>query len=139
MGRLLGVDYGDRRVGYALSDPLGIIATAKDVQAVEAPEHAANETARRAAEWKVEGIIVGLPLNMDGTRGPAVDKVDRFMELLRARTELPIRTWDERLTTHTAHAALRATGSDARARKGIVDKVAAQILLQAYLDAHPTP
>lgn len=139
MGRLLGVDYGDRRVGFALSDPLGILATAKDVQRVEAPEHAANETARRAHEWGAEGIIVGLPLNMDGSRGEAVTKVDHFIELLRERTELPVKTWDERLTTHSAHAALRAGGTDARGRKNVVDKVAAEILLQAYIDAHPAP
>lgn len=138
MGRLLGVDYGDRRVGLALSDPLGMIASAREVVPVEAPEHAANQTVRRAQEWGAEGIVVGLPLNMDGTRGPAVQKVEAFVALLKERCALPIHLWDERLSTKSAHDAMRETGMREKDRRGLVDKVAAQILLQGYLDAHPT-
>lgn len=137
MGRLLGVDYGDRRVGYALSDPTGLIATAREVVTVEAPAHAANETVRRAGEWGAEGIVVGLPLNMDGTRGPAVQKVEAFVVELKARCALPVYLWDERLTSKSAHDAMRESGLREKDRRGLVDKVAAQILLQAYLDAHP--
>ena len=138
MGRLLGVDYGDRRVGFALSDPTGLIATAKEVVTIEAPEHAANEAVRRCQEWGAEGIVVGLPLNMDGTRGPAVQKVEAFVAALRTRCALPVHLWDERLTTKSAHDAMRESGMREKARRGLVDKVAAQILLQAYLDAHPS-
>ena len=138
MGRLLGVDYGDRRVGFALSDPLGIIATPKEVVEVEAPEHAANETVKRAAAWDAEGIVVGLPLNMDGTRGSAVQKVEAYVAALRTRCTLPVHLWDERLTTKSAHDALHEAGVKERKHRGLVDKIAAQILLQGYLDAHPS-
>ena len=138
MGRLLGVDYGDRRLGFALSDPLGMIASAREVVTVEAPEHAANETVKRVKEWGAEGIVVGLPLNMDGTRGPAVQKVEAYVALLKARGTTPIHLWDERLTTKSAHDAMRESGVREKERRGLVDKVAAQILLQGYLDAHPT-
>lgn len=138
MGRLLGVDYGDRRVGFALSDPLGIIATPKEVVVVEAPEHAANETVKRAESWGAAGIVVGLPLNMDGTRGPAVQKVEAYVAHLRTRCALPVHLWDERLTSKSAQDALRESGVKERNQRGLVDKIAAQILLQGYLDAHPS-
>lgn len=133
-GRILGIDYGEKRVGFALSDPMGIIATAKEVVTVQGEAHAANEATRIAKETGAVKIVVGLPINMDGSRGPAVEKATSFAELLKAKSGLPVVMVDERLSTKSAHDALMAGGMRNEKRKLVVDKVAAQILLQAWLD-----
>jgi putative Holliday junction resolvase len=86
-------------------------------------------------EHQVEKVVVGLPRNMDGSYGPATAKVRAFIEKLKTKTEVPIFEWDERLSTVSAHNALREAGLNGKKRKGVVDKVAAQIILQNYLDA----
>lgn len=134
IGRILGIDYGDRRVGFAVSDPTQMLATAREVVLVQAPGHAANESARIAGEVGAIRIVVGHPINMDGSRGPAAQKAAAFVELLRAKVSVPIDLWDERLSTKSAHDALIEGGMDGRERRHVVDKMAAQILLQAYLD-----
>jgi putative Holliday junction resolvase len=134
IGRILGIDYGDRRVGFAVSDPTQMLATAREVVLVQAPGHAANEAARIAGEVGAVRIVVGHPINMDGSRGPAAQKATAFVELLRAKVSVPIDLWDERLSTKSAHDALIEGGMDGRERRHVVDKMAAQILLQAYLD-----
>lgn len=134
IGRILGIDYGDRRVGFAVSDPTQMLATAREVVLVQAPGHAANEAARIAGEVGAVRIVVGHPINMDGSRGPAAQKAVAFVELLRAKVTVPIDLWDERLSTKSAHDALIEGGMDGRERRHVVDKMAAQILLQAYLD-----
>jgi putative Holliday junction resolvase len=137
MGRLVGVDFGTRRVGVALSDPDGVIATPLEVIDVEGPAHAANAVARLGREREAAGIVVGMPRNMDGSFGPAARGVEEFVGLLRQRTPLPVFTWDERMTTKSALDALAEAGAGTRTRKRVVDKLAAQIMLQGYLDARP--
>lgn len=133
-GRILGIDFGEKRVGFAVSDPMQMIATAKEVVTVQSPAHAANEAARIAKESGAVKIVVGLPINMDGTKGPAAEKAAAFVELLKTKTSIPIAMQDERLSTKSAHDVLLEGGMRNEKRKLIVDAVAAQFLLQAHLD-----
>jgi putative Holliday junction resolvase len=137
MGRTLGIDYGTRRIGVALSDPLGMFATAHDVLDGEAPAQSARAIADLCREKEVETIVVGHPRNMDGSIGPSAEAAEGFAERLRTATGLPVVLWDERLTSKSAEDALIEAGTRREKRKGLVDKVAAQILLQHYLDAQP--
>ncbi|MGD8376135.1 MAG: Holliday junction resolvase RuvX [Acidobacteriota bacterium] len=138
-GRLLAVDPGTKRLGLAISDPLRMIACPfrtidsrgrrKDLEAI----------ARIVGEEEVVGVIVGLPINMDGTRGPECEKAERFIEELRTATGLPVRGWDERLTSAQAERALVEAGvrRERRRREGLVDRTAAALLLESFLAAAP--
>jgi putative Holliday junction resolvase len=139
MGRLLGVDFGTRRIGLALSDPGQVIASAREVLACESPAHAANLVAEACRAAGAVRIVVGLPRNMDGSMGPAARAAEAFADLLRQRVSVPVAMWDERLSTKSAHDALAEAGKRSADRRKIVDKVAAQIILQSYLDAQPQP
>jgi putative Holliday junction resolvase len=133
MGRVLGIDHGDVRVGIALSDPTGFLASPLCV--LDSTKAGLDQIIALIAEHEVEKIVVGLPRNMDGSYGSATEKVRTFIEKLKAKTSVPVFEWDERLSTVSAHNALREAGLDSKRRKGTVDKVAAQIILQNYLDA----
>ena len=133
MGRVLGIDHGDVRIGIALSDETAFLASS--LCTVDSTRAGLDRIVSLIDEHQVEKIVVGLPRNMDGSYGPATEKVRRFIEKLKDRTAVPIFEWDERLSTVSAHNALREAGLDARKRKGVVDKVAAQIILQNYLDS----
>jgi putative Holliday junction resolvase len=135
MGRILGIDLGERRVGFAVSDPTGFLASSHGMIEVQSPAHAANETARVCREVEAVKVVVGLPINMDGSRGPAAQRVEAFAEALQQKIELPVALWDERLSTKSAHDVLIEAGTRREKRKGLVDKIAAQIMLQNYLDA----
>jgi len=132
MGRILGIDYGDRRVGLALSDPSGTLACALDV--VEQSPRLWEVLRDVLAREEVERIVLGLPRNMDGTLGPKARQVLAFKEKLEKECGAPVETWDERLTTAEAHEVLTIQGVSRSHRARVVDKVAAQILLQSYLD-----
>ena len=133
--RVLGVDYGQKRIGLAISDPLGIFAQPLDT--VEAPDaaSAADRIAALCKERSVETIVVGLPRNMDDTLGPSASAALAFKDLLAAKTGLLAVTWDERLSTMQAERSLRETGMSRRKRAGRVNAVAAQVILQSYIDA----
>ena len=133
MGRVLGIDYGDVRIGIALSDPTAFLASS--LTTVQNGKSAADEVAALVSLHEVEKIVIGLPRNMDGSYGPATEKVRAFTEKLKKKTDCPVFEWDERLSTVSAHNALREAGLNGKKRKGVVDKVAAQIILQNYLDA----
>ena len=137
MGRLLGIDYGERRCGIALSDPSRTIAGALTVLDARSPKALLRELTALCSEHEVTGVVIGLPLNMDGSRGPMAEAAETFAESLRRRLGISVDAWDERLTTRTAEQALIEAGTSRAKRKQLVDKVAAQVLLQAYLDAHP--
>jgi putative Holliday junction resolvase len=139
MGRVAGLDYGDRRIGIALSDPDRIIASAHAVVTYKNIHEALREVARVCRDAQADQVVIGLPLNMDGTHGPAVEKVRIFAAKLAGLVPIPIVMWDERLTTKSAHNVLIEAGTRRAARKNLVDKVAAQIMLQHYLDSHPAP
>lgn len=136
MGRIVGLDYGEKRCGVAVSDPLHMIAGACEVIDVRGPKQVMKEILALCRDQEAERIVVGMPLNMDGTRGASAEAAQRLADGLAARTELPVETWDERLTTKTAEQALIEAGTRRAQRKGVIDKVAAQIMLQHYLDSH---
>ncbi len=136
MNRVLAVDYGRRRIGLAVSDELGI--TAQGIPTIRAAGRAkaVAAVAEVAAGWGVGEVVVGLPLNMDGTRGEMADAAETFAQGLREATGLPVSCWDERLTSRSAHRALQEMGERSRGRKGRVDRMAATLLLDTYLRAH---
>ncbi|MFA7257183.1 MAG: Holliday junction resolvase RuvX [Kiritimatiellales bacterium] len=133
MGRILGIDHGDVRIGIALSDPTEFLASPLCV--LDSTNAGIDQIVSLIAEHEVKKIVIGLPRNMDGSYGSATEKVRKFVEKLKTKTDVPVFEWDERLSTVSAHNALREAGLDGKQRKGVVDKVAAQIILQNYLDS----
>ena len=134
-GRLLGVDYGEKRTGVAISDESRMIAFPRETLECPRVEQAAAAVARIAESEKVAGIVVGWPLNMNGTEGPRTERTRLFMEEVAKRTAIPLIRWDERLSTKVAEDVLIAAGTRRDKRKQVVDKLAAQVILQSYLDA----
>ena len=135
MGRLLGLDVGDARIGVALSDETGVLASGLPTLARVGPRKDVKAIAALVREREARGIVVGLPLRLDGSLGPQAEKVLAFVETLRGSVRVPIATWDERLTTVEADRVLREAGANIRERKAKVDRVAAILILQGYLDA----
>lgn len=133
--RALGVDPGSRRIGLALSDEERIIASPLDTLQVTARERAVRDVAALVAEHGVTQVVVGHPLRLDGSEGEAAKLARWFAERLRAVSGVPVELWDERLTSAGAERALRSAGVKARDQRGKVDRVAAAMLLQSYLDA----
>jgi putative Holliday junction resolvase len=134
-GRVLGLDLGDVRIGVAISDddrrmavPLGTIHTGApaDLKAI----------AKLVDEHGATAVVVGLPLSMTGERGPAAVKAGSFADALRSFLDVPVEMHDERLSTIEAERALRAAGVSGRDRRSVVDRSAATVILQAWLDAH---
>ena len=132
MGRILGIDHGDVRIGIAMSDETAFLAS--PLTTVQNGKGAADEIAALVREHAVETIVIGLPLNMDGSAGSATEKTRKFAAKLAEKTDVPIEEIDERLTTVTAHHNLREAGLDGKKRKSVVDMAAAQIILQDWLD-----
>ena len=133
--RALGLDLGSQRIGVALSTSDGSLATPYEVVARagdRARDHAT--IARLADETGAQLLVVGLPLSLDGSDGPAATAARAEADELATATGLPVELWDERLTTVTADRDLMALDLDARARRRVVDKVAAAVMLQAWLD-----
>jgi putative Holliday junction resolvase len=136
--RWMGLDLGGRRIGVALSDPLGF---AQPLQTLTRSNRRQDlrTLARLARRHACVGIVVGNPLHMSGDLSPQAAKVHAFVDQLRAETDVPIHLWDERLTTTEAHALLDASGHRRREsrheRERIVDQVAAVLILQSFLDA----
>ena len=135
MSRVMAVDLGSARTGVAVSDELGMLA--QPWKTLPGGEAALEAVVAAAAEIKPVRILVGLPRNMDGSHGPASVGAQAFAESLRVRVACPVDLWDERLTTVAAQRALRESGRKARDQRGVVDQVAAQILLQSWLDRAP--
>ena len=130
--RILGIDHGDVRIGIAMSDETAFLAS--PLTTVRNGKAAIGEIVALVEEHHVERIVIGLPLNMNGSCGPATEKVRKFSAKLAAQTNVPIVESDERLTTVAAHHNLREAGLDGKQRKGVVDMAAAQIILQDWLD-----
>lgn len=133
--RALGIDLGSKRIGIALSDSAGSLATPYDVvprSGDRARDH--RRIAALAEEAGAECLVVGLPLSLDGSVGPAAAAALAEADELGAATGLPVETWDERLTTVTADRDLLALDMKAPARRRVIDKVAAAVMLQAWLD-----
>ena len=135
--RILGIDHGTRRIGLALSDETATLASALEQFEIQSDEEAVEKITVVIADRHVEKILVGLPRNMDGTYGPQAEKVRAFIEKLRAKisASMSVETWDERLTTAAAERVMLEGDLSRAKRKGRRDQLAAQILLQSYLDA----
>ena len=133
--RVIALDHGSKRVGIAIGDPLGVIAQPLEFIPAEPLDAFFERLKKLLAEKEVGQIIVGMPRNMDGSYGPAAEKVRAFVERLKEEVDLPIRLWDERLTTAQAQRVLLEGNVRRKDRKQRVDKMAAAILLQSYLDA----
>jgi putative Holliday junction resolvase len=133
---MLGVDPGARRIGLAISDDEGEIASPHATVEVRAREQAAREVAEAAASLGVGRIVIGLPLTLEGVEGEAARRTRGFAQQLRALTSIEIVLWDERLSSRAAERALREAGVRGGKRRQTVDRVAAALILQSYLDAH---
>jgi putative Holliday junction resolvase len=134
MKKALGIDLGDARVGVAVSDDLGMLAHPLETISTQST-NVVKRVLALAGERSAETIIVGMPRNMNGSHGPAADKAKAFIEELRRETTLPIVSWDERLSTVSAQRALQEAGRNTRKQKSVIDQVAAQIILQSWLDS----
>ena len=135
--RILGLDYGSKTVGVAVSDPLGF--TAQGVEIIRRKsENKMRQTLARIeeliAQYQVEEIVLGLPKNMNNTLGDRAEKSQELKATLERRTGLPVVMWDERLTTVSANRVLMETGVRRENRKEHVDEIAAVFILQGYLD-----
>jgi putative Holliday junction resolvase len=134
-GRVLGVDLGSRRIGIALSDPGGVLASPLRVLTRGADHHADHTAlAGVVAETGAQVVVVGLPLSLDGRAGPAARAVQEEVAELRRVLPVAVELVDERLTTVTAGRGLRAAGVRARKQRPLVDQAAAAVILQAWLD-----
>lgn len=134
-GRTLGLDFGDRRIGVAVSDPLGVAARPLLTLERTTWERDLRQIRGIVQEHEIRRIIVGLPLDMDGKRGGRVRITEGFMEKVRGATGLPVIPWDERLTTVQAERTLLEGDVSRARRRKVIDQVAAVILLQTWLDA----
>jgi putative Holliday junction resolvase len=134
-GAVIAVDYGRRRIGVAASDPLGI--TAQGVATLDGRDRPAalDALAALVAEREAERVLVGHPVNLDGTAGPMAREAEAFAVALRARLRVPVDLVDERLSSFAADQALREAGLSRRERAAREDRVAAALLLRAWLDA----
>ncbi len=133
--RILGVDFGDRRTGVAISDELGWTAQGLTTIFQWNPNEVAKEVVKIADEYKAEKIVLGLPKNMDGSVGFRGEATKEFSEMLKEKTTIPVIFWDERLSTVAAHRTLNETNVRGKKRKNVVDTVAATYILQGYLDS----
>lgn len=134
-GRILGVDYGDVRTGLAISDPSGFLASGIGTYKPGGMRRTAELVAKEAGEREAVRIVIGLPKNMDGSEGFRADAVKAFAAILAELTDIPCVFYDERLTTAEAHKLLSLTETGGKKRKGVVDTLSAQIILQDYLDS----
>ena len=133
--RVLAIDHGTKRMGVAISDELGMIAQPLEFIPAEPFANFLTRLKEILKEKQVELILVGMPRNMNGSYGPAALKVQEFVTVLKDAVTIPIQTLDERLTSVQAHRLLTEAEVSGRQRKGKVDKSAAAILLQSYLDS----
>lgn len=134
MNRIMGIDVGEARIGLALSDQLGMLAHPLETVHVKEgkPLQRIAEVIRRE---KIAIVVIGLPRNMNGTYGPAADKVREFAKKLQNLVPCEVKFWDERLSTVAAQRSLHEAGRDTKKSRSVIDQVAAQIILQAYLDS----
>jgi putative Holliday junction resolvase len=132
MNRTLGIDFGQARIGLAISDELRLLA--HPLETVPAGRDAIARIALLIREHEVDCVVVGVPKMMSGKLGPAADEANAFIEKLRGAIACRIVSWDERLTTVAANRALQEAGRKTKETRGYVDQVAAQMILQGYLD-----
>ncbi|MFW5998876.1 MAG: Holliday junction resolvase RuvX [Halanaerobiaceae bacterium] len=132
--RKMGLDIGDKRIGIAISDAMNITAQSKEV--LKRTDHKKDLELIKdyIDKYEVEEIIVGLPKNMDGSIGPQAEKVKNYFNFLNNNLDIPIKFWDERLSTREAERFLIKADLSREKRKNVIDRVAAAIILQSYLN-----
>jgi putative Holliday junction resolvase len=135
MNRALGIDHGDARIGLAISDELGMLAHPLETIHLKGIADPIAHIAAIVVRDKIANIILGLPRNMDGTYGPAAEKVRAFAERLKAACPCPVKLWDERLTSVAAQRSLHEAGRNVKDSRAVIDQVAAQLILQGWLDS----
>ena len=133
--RYLGLDIGDRRIGVAVSDEMGIIATGIETITYDHPKTAIERIERLVEDIGVAGLVVGWPVESSGKVGRQARKVDTFLARLDPKIDLPIIRWDERMTSVMAERVLLQANVRRNRRRQVVDKVAATLILQSWLDA----
>jgi putative pre-16S rRNA nuclease len=141
MKRILGLDVGDKTLGVAVSDELGLTAQGVTVRQRSSIADDRAFLREMCALYEVAAIVVGLPKNMNGSLGPQAQKTLAFIEQVRRACDVPVIAWDERLTTQAAERALLETNTNRRRRKAVRDRLAAQFILQSYLEwrtRHPS-
>jgi len=134
-GRVLGLDVGSKRIGVAISDPLGI--TAQGLETIQRQNKRVDfaTLADLIRQYQVVEIVVGYPLRMSGAEGVQAEKMQRFAKELRERFQLPVHLWDERLTSAEANRLLRETEMSIRRRGQVVDQMAAVLILQSWMES----
>jgi len=133
-GKILGVDFGDVRTGLAVSDPSRLLASGIGYVSPGGIEKTADCIADYVRENKISAVVVGKPINMNGTIGPRAERAEKLIRLLEERVSVPVEPMDERLTTVEATRYLNETNTRGNKRKKIIDTLAAQIILQNALD-----
>jgi len=133
--RILGIDLGKKNIGIAISDESAVIAQSYGIVKRVRDDRAVKEIMDIAAAYEVSEIVVGLPLNMDGSRGASARDSMGFADRLKKDSGIKIVLWDERLSTKEAEDMMLAADLSRRKRKSVVDKIAAQLILQGYLDS----
>ncbi len=134
MKKYLGIDYGDARTGLAVSDGLGLLACGIGNVTATGPRKLAIKIAEICRERGIEEIILGHPINMNGTLGPRSELVKKFAAMLEQECALPVTLFDERCTTMVAHSFMNETGTRGKKRRAVVDTLSAEIILQNYMD-----
>lgn len=134
--RIMGLDLGSKRIGVSLSDELGLTAQPRETIVRTSLAADLKRLVAIAEENSVEKVVVGLPLNMNGTEGPQARRVKKFVERLRQKTPLTVETWDERLSTVAVTRVLIDADVGRAGRRAVVDKLAASYILQGWLDRH---
>jgi len=137
--RILGLDYGERRIGVAVCDELGIVAQGIATIFRKYWKRDIERIVALIKEYAAEQIVVGYPVRLDGTEGIQCEKVNEFIGALEAHVSVPVVKWNEALSTKEAEGLLREADVKPRRRRAVVDKIAAAIILQDYLDHNPRP
>jgi len=133
--RILGLDVGSRRIGLAISDPLGITAQGLNTLQRQNKRSDFAQLEQVIRDYQVAEIVIGLPLRMTGGEGTQAEKMQSFAEEIRRRFRLPVHLWDERLTSAQANRVLRETDMSIKRRGQVVDQMAAVLILQSWIDA----
>ncbi|MBR7116769.1 MAG: Holliday junction resolvase RuvX [Clostridia bacterium] len=133
-GKYLAVDYGDKRTGLADCDPSGMIASGIGTISEGGMTKTAERVVSEAKSRSCKKIIIGLPKNMDGSEGERADTIRIFSDMVKSMCDIPVELYDERMTTMVAYRFLTESGTFGKKRKGVVDTLSAEIILQNYLD-----
>ncbi len=136
--RIMGLDVGEKTIGIAVSDALGLTAQGLEViRRTGSIEQDLQRLKEVVQEKEINKIVIGMPRNMNGSYGPQSEKVQKFAEIIKAELNLPLETWDERLTTVEAERLLVSADMSRAKRRKVIDKMAASLILQGYLDSRP--